>query len=187
VYIIAGPNGAGKTTFAKVFLPKYMKCRTFINADLIAGGLAPLKPDEIAFKAGKMLLGEVKAAALRGEDFGFETTLSGRSYVHLFKKLKEMGYAIHLFFLWIPILELSIKRIQDRVRRGGHLIPEDVAKRRFHRGIFNLFHLYAPLIDSWSLMDNSGPTPTPIASKNQGGIKISDPKRYQTITRKAKP
>lgn len=185
-YIIAGPNGAGKTTFAKVFLPKYAHCRTFINADLIAGGLAPFKPDEVVFKAGKLLLAEVRSAAHKGEDFGFETTLSGRSYMHLFKRLKDLGYTIHLFFLWIPSLELSIKRIQDRVKRGGHHIPDDVAKRRFYRGISNLFDLYDPLIDSWSLMDNSGTSPMPIVSKHRGDLRISNNDLYKVICKKAK-
>ena len=45
VYIIAGPNGAGKTTFAKQFLPLYARCKNFVNADLIAQGLAPFSPE----------------------------------------------------------------------------------------------------------------------------------------------
>ncbi|MBI4368123.1 MAG: hypothetical protein HY588_01875 [Candidatus Omnitrophica bacterium] len=163
VYVIAGPNGAGKTTFAKTFFPRYLNCKVFINADLIAGGLAPLAPERAALKAGKLLLEEIKQTARRGIDFGFETTLSGKSYVRLFGDLIRSGYAIHLFFLWIPNVEISLRRIRERVRRGGHNIPEPVVRRRFHRGIENLFKLYAGFLSSWTIFDNSTPHPEIIA------------------------
>ncbi len=77
VYIIAGPNGSGKTTFAKLFLPDYVNCPNFVNADLIAQGLAPFNPNAAAIKAGKLVLQQVYEYAKRGVDFAFETTLSG--------------------------------------------------------------------------------------------------------------
>lgn len=181
VYVIAGPNGAGKTTFAKTFLPKYMRCNSFINADLIAGGLAPFRPEEVSVKAGKLLLKEINLALQEGKNFGFETTLSGKSYLHLLKRLKERGFAIHLFFLWIPNLQMSIQRIQDRVRRGGHHIPDEIAGRRFYRGISNLFNLYEPLLSSWTLIDNSGPEPDPIASKDAKGLSVYNQTTYDRI------
>ena len=162
-YVIAGPNGAGKTTFAKTFLPEYLDCKVFINADLIAGGIAPLAPDQAAIKAGKLLLSEIRGTAKRGVDFGFETTLSGRSHANLFRELAQAGYAIHLFFLWIPNVEISLKRIAERVRRGGHDIPEQAARRRFYRGIENLFKLYDSLVSSWIIFNNSGAEPETIA------------------------
>jgi len=56
VYIIAGPNGAGKTTFATKFLPKYVECMEFVNADLIASALSPFVHDRAAFRAGRLML-----------------------------------------------------------------------------------------------------------------------------------
>ena len=79
VYIIAGPNGAGKTTFAREFLPFYADCRNFVNADLIAQGVSPFSPEAAAFRAGRLMLDEIELLAKRNEDFGFETTLSGRT------------------------------------------------------------------------------------------------------------
>ena len=55
-YIIAGPNGAGKTTFATEFLPIEAECINFINADLIAQGLSPFKPDKIAIEAMRIII-----------------------------------------------------------------------------------------------------------------------------------
>src|SRR5512136_1462155 len=147
LYVIAGPNGAGKTTFALEFLPNYAKTFEFINADLIAGGLSPFVPERAAIKAGRIMLEQIQILSSRRKDFGFETTLSGKGYVSLFKDLKKKGYEIHLFFLWIPNPELAIERIADRVRRGGHKIPEDIVRRRFDRGLKNFFQIYRPLVD----------------------------------------
>jgi predicted ABC-type ATPase len=83
IIIIAGPNGAGKTTFAEEFLPKEAGCPVFVNADLIAAGLAPFEPERAAFRAGRLMLEEIFIHARRGESFAFETTLSGRGYARL--------------------------------------------------------------------------------------------------------
>jgi len=181
VYVIAGPNGAGKTTFAKTFLPEHMNCKVFINADLIAGGISPLKPDDAALRAGRFLLEEIRRTAKSKVDFGFETTLSGRSYIHLFRQFKTLGYEIHLIFLWIPNVQTSLMRIAERVKRGGHHIPQEVAERRFVRGIRNLFNLYKPFLDSWNLMDNSGSQPKTIAYEEARQRVVVNPKLFETI------
>ena len=79
LYIIAGPNGAGKTTFAREFLPKYADCRNFINADLIAQGIAPFSPETAARRAGRMMLGEIRSFAQRGVSFAFKIPQSRSS------------------------------------------------------------------------------------------------------------
>ncbi len=186
LYIVAGPNGAGKTTFAKKFLPDYVACKQFVNADLIAGGLSPFSPETAALQAGRLLLEEIRKLSAKRMDFGFETTLSGVTYANLLKKLKEGGYHIHLFFLWIPSLELALARIDDRVKRGGHFIPEKIVKRRFYKGTYHLFHLYRPFLDSWCLFDNSGSLPHLIATEDKGGCKIIDEKLFDTISEEAK-
>src|SRR5258706_11268654 len=114
VYIIAGPNGAGKTTFAREFLPKYADCPNFINADLIAQGVSPFSPETAAFRAGRLMLGEIDYYAKRGAAFGFETTLSGRSYLGLVRRLKRQGYEAHFFYLWVPSAELALSRLRGR-------------------------------------------------------------------------
>jgi len=108
VYIIAGPNGAGKTTFATRFLPEYANCPNFVNSDLIAQGLSPFFPGAAAIKAGKLVLEEIHGFANKEVDFAFETTLSGKLYINLLKSLKKKRYKIHLFFLWIPDIDLAI-------------------------------------------------------------------------------
>ena len=181
VYILAGPNGSGKTTFAKLFLPDYVKCPNFVNADLIAQGLAPFGPQAAAIKAGKLVLQQIHEYAERSVDFAFETTLSGKAYVNLLKELKAKGYALHLFFLWIPSPELAIARIKDRVAEGGHHVPAEDVRRRFGRGIRNFFKLYEPLLESWMLFDNSRAKPLLIAKKRNGHREMVDKELFEKI------
>lgn len=181
LYIIAGPNGAGKTTFAREFLPHYADCYEFVNADLIAGGLSPFIPERAAIKSGKLMLEQIHALSKLGVDFGFETTLAGKSYIHILQELKSCGYCISLFYLWLPSVDLALKRIADRVRRGGHNVPENAVRRRFNRGLDNLFNRYRPLLDLWALFDNSSAAPLLIASEESGTMNIYVPDLFVKI------
>ncbi len=179
--MIAGPNGAGKTTFAREFLPNYADCNDFINADLIAQGVAPFSPAAASFRAGRLMLEEINFHAKRGGDFGFETTLSGRTYLGLIRRLKRRGYKIHFFFLMVPTVGLALTRIRRRVLEGGHDIPEPVVRRRFDRSIQNFFAYYRPLGDSWILFDNSGATPAVVALEKQGKPRIINRELYESL------
>ena len=159
IIIIAGPNGAGKTTFASEFLPNEAGCPNFVNADLIAAGLAPFVPDTVAFRAGRLMLAEIHNHVRLGESFAFETTLSGRHYSRLIPQWQSSGYRVKLFFLKLEWPELAVARVRQRVRTGGHNVPEPVIRRRFAAGLRNLEALYKPAVDEWALYDNSGPTP----------------------------
>jgi predicted ABC-type ATPase len=163
LYVVAGPNGAGKSTFARLFLPEYADCREFVNADLIAAGLSPFNPESLALQAGRLMLERIEALAAARVDFGFETTLAGKSWLPVLQRLREQGYRLHIFFLWIPGPELALKRIEERVRAGGHSVPEAVVRRRYARGLQNLFRLYTPVVDSWLLLDASQEAPELIA------------------------
>ncbi len=186
VYIIAGPNGSGKTTFAKLFLPEYVNCPNFVNADLIAQGLAPFEPRTAVIKAGKLVLQQIHEYAERGVDFAFETTLSGKSYVSLLADLKSKSYTLHLFFLWLPGAELAIARIKERVQEGGHHVPAEDVRRRFARGINNFFSLYDPLVDSWMLFDNSKVKPVLIAKRRNGHKEVFNEELFQVIKKTAR-
>lgn len=181
VYIITGPNGSGKTTFAKKFLPDYVNCPHFVNADLIAQGLSPFSPRLVAIKAGKLVLEQIREFADRNVDFAFETTLAGKSYVSFLNKLKNKGYSIRLFFLWIPSVDIALARIKERVADGGHDVPEQDVKRRFHRGLYNFFKLYRPMLDSWMLFDNSSANPAPIAEEKEGNLTITERELWNDI------
>jgi len=181
VYIIAGPNGAGKTTFAREFLPKYANCRNFINPDLIAAGMSPFSPEAAAIRAGRLMLGEIELSMRRRDDFGYETTRAGRSYLRVIRRLKESGYAVHFFYLWVPSVELALARIRERVLRGGHDVPEGVVRRRFDRSMANFLVHYRLLADRWIFYDNSGSVPAIIAYGEEGELHVADTRRYNEL------
>jgi predicted ABC-type ATPase len=159
IIVIAGPNGAGKTTFAREYLPNEANCPIFINADLIAAGLAPFAPETASVKAGRLMLNEIKANVKAGNNFAFETTLSGKTYAQHILQWKLLGYHITLVFLSLPNAEFAIARVAARVAAGGHNIPEATIRRRFKSGINNFHHIYKALADSWALYDNSQEQP----------------------------
>lgn len=159
IIIIAGPNGAGKTTFARSFLPQEAQCPRFINADLIAAGLSPFAPETAALKARRLMLGEMADCVRKGESFAFETTLSGHGYLAKLRQWRERGYHVSLFFLCLPDAETAIARVAERVKQGGHDIPEAVIRRRFAAGLRNFHGAYKSAVDAWALFDNVGETP----------------------------
>lgn len=155
LYIIGGCNGAGKTTASYTVLPDILNCREFVNADEIAHGLSPFNPTDVAIEAGRLMLQRIEELLAREESFSIETTLATRSYINLVRRAHAKGYRVTLLFFWLNSPELAIKRVAERVSKGGHDIPEDIIRRRYVSGIQNLFNLYVNEVDSWSIYDNS--------------------------------
>lgn len=159
IVIIAGPNGAGKTTFARTFLPQEAQCPRFINADLIAEGLSPFAPEVAAVKAGRLMLREIDEAARQRESFAFETTLSGLGHLRRIKAWRAANYHVSLLFLSLPTVEMALARVAERVRQGGHNVPEAIVRRRFVSGRRNFETRYRNAVDAWALYDNAGEEP----------------------------
>ena len=155
LYIIAGPNGAGKTTASYTILPEIFNVQEFVNADEIAKGLSPFNPDSDGLKAGRIMLNRINELLDKKQSFAFETTLSTKSYTGFVKKAQSQGYEVVLLFLALDSFELAQKRVEVRVQEGGHSIPKDVIKRRYTKGLSNLFNLYIPIVDKWILLNNS--------------------------------
>lgn len=149
--IIAGPNGAGKTTFAREFLPSEGNCPTFINADLIAAGLSPFRPETAAIEAARLMLEHVRQMVSQRNDFAIETTLAGRSYLQMIREWKTAGYTVKLIFLKLDSPEMAVARVQHRVRMGGHNIPEPVIRQRYKQGWDNFKNHYKSHSDSWQV------------------------------------
>ncbi len=167
VVIIGGPNGAGKTTFAREFLPQEAGCPEFVNADLIAAGLSPFKPEAAAFRAGRVMLEEMARHASAGRNFAFETTLAGLTYVRMIARWRASGYTVKLLFLSLATPEEAIARVAMRVRQGGHDVPVETIRRRFGAGLRNFTDVYRHCVDHWQWFDNSGDTPILIEEGNR--------------------
>ncbi len=159
IIIIAGPNGAGKTTFAKEFLPNEADCLHFVNADLIAAGLSPFRPEMAAVQAGKIMLKAMDEHIRKQESFVFETTLSGKIYAKKIPQWQASGYHVSLYFLRLDDVEIAIDRVAGRVRQGGHDITKSVIKRRYIAGWNNFQTIYSLLVNDWVVYDNSGDKP----------------------------
>ncbi len=187
VVVIAGPNGAGKTTTAPLLLQRALAVREFVNADAIALGLSAFRPESAAFAAGRAMLSRLKALAASRVDFAFETTLASRTFAPWLRELRTSGCHVHLAFLALPDADLAVARVQERVRAGGHDVPESVIRRRFRAGLANFFGLYAPVANSWDLLDNScRPRPRSIAFREHAAAPVvSDPAAWQDLVRKS--
>ena len=184
LYIISGCNGAGKTTASYTLLPEVFQCKEFVNADEIAKGLSPFNPEGVAIDAGKVMLQRITDLLAREETFAIETTLASRTLNTLVEKAQANGYNVKLIFFWLNSTQLAVRRVAQRVKEGGHNIPENVIKRRYVAGIKNLFRIFIPIVDSWLIADNSAVPRILIA---EGGTDIDtviyDKERYNDIIR----
>jgi predicted ABC-type ATPase len=155
VIVLAGPNGAGKTTASRALLADTLGVMNFVNADVIAQGLAGFDPDSTAIEAGRIMLERLHDLTSRRVDFAFETTLAARSPAGWLEGLREDGYEVKLFYFWLQTEELAVARVAQRVRLGGHDIPEETIRRRHAGSARNFFHLYRPIVSAWKVFDNS--------------------------------
>ncbi|MDD5362716.1 MAG: zeta toxin family protein [Ignavibacteria bacterium] len=170
IYFIAGCNGAGKTTVSITLFPELLDCTEYVNADSIAKGISPFNPDSVSFVSGRLMIDRINNLLAAGLDFAVETTLTTLSYTSLFKECVKSGYKIILIFFWLNNSRLAIKRISERVKNGGHHVPDEIVIRRYFKGINNLFDIFIPLSDIWYIYDNSDINPVLVAS---GGKEIS--------------
>lgn len=168
VLVIAGPNGAGKTTFATEYLLAEAGIPRFVNADLIASGLSPFEPSSVSFRAGRLMLEMINELTERAESFAIETTLSGGLYQRWISLWQEVGYYVELHFLYLNSVDLALSRVMERVRSGGHNVPDEIVRRRYKKGWRNFEEVYRDLVDEWTVYDNSGSQPVILASGENG-------------------
>lgn len=182
LYIIAGCNGAGKTTASYTILPEILDCKEFVNADEIAKGLSPFQPEKIAFEAGRIMINRINDLLNENENFAFETTLSTKSYKNKIKEAKTKKFRVTLLFFWLQTIELAVERVKIRVSEGGHNIDPEVIRRRYSRGIKNLFDIYLPLVDGALIFDNSEGQHELIAEKQINNIlNIRQPQKFELL------
>jgi predicted ABC-type ATPase len=141
VVVLAGPNGAGKSTAAPLLLRRTLRVNHFVNADTIARGLSAFQPERVALTAGRIMLDRLRQLAEDDDSFAFETTLASRSFAPWLRALVDRGYVFRLVFLWLPSDDLAVARVKSRVRLGGHNVPEETIRRRYHAGLQNFFLL----------------------------------------------
>jgi predicted ABC-type ATPase len=169
IVVLAGPNGAGKSTSAAHLLRGALAVEEFVNADTIAQGLSAYRPESTAVTAGRVMLERLRVLARSRRDFAFETTLAGRGHARWLRDARAAGYRTHLIFLSLPSPDLAVARVEERVKRGGHHVPEDVVRRRYAAGLQNLFAVYHSAMDSWQVYDNADLAAPRLVASGAGG------------------
>ena len=186
VYAIGGPNGAGKTTFAREFLPA-VGIESFLNADSIAAGLSPLRPEAMAILAARLLLKRWRDLVAVRASFAFESTFSGRTYAPMLREAKAAGYVVKVCYLWLPSNSASLHRVRNRVRQGGHNVPSEDIRRRYLPSVRNFFELYLPLSDDTLLYEATNPPPRLVAYWAGVTLEVLRSETYGKILRQADP
>lgn len=183
VIILAGPNGAGKSTASEKLLQESCHVTEFVNADVIARGLSAFHPEGVAMAAGRIMLTRLRELATERKSFAFETTLASRTFAPWLKELVATGYTLKVFFFWLPSAEMAVRRVAQRFSTGGHSVPEDAIRRRYERGLDNLFESYLPMAEEWFVYDSSLRQATEIARGGPGmQCVIFDPEKWQQLT-----
>jgi len=183
--IISGPNGAGKTTFAGRYLSTVTGGHNFLNADAIAEELSPEAPERGWPAAGRVFLQRLREQIERRESFAFETTLSAKAHHRIVRELISGGWRVDLIYLWLPHVQVSVNRVTERVKHGGHNISPEAILRRYSRSVGNLLELNSPVCTSVLCSDHSGPFPEPIFYQDAEGRIIFDAARFEALKRSA--
>jgi len=181
VVVIAGPNGAGKSTAAPYLLKQALSILEFVNADQIAAGLSAYAPETVSFEAGRIMLKRLHKLAESKVSFAFESTLSSRTFALFLTRCKAQGYSVQIYYLALPSAKLAVNRVALRVKLGGHNIPQADIERRFQRSLHNLYELYLPIADRWTVLDNASGMLKPIAHGTANRTYVEEPKKWLNL------
>lgn len=179
VIILGGPNGSGKTTFAKQLLSEFDY--PFLNADEIQALIVAETEQQAHIRAGRIVLERLQAKIYSGENFIIESTLSGKFLTHALRKMSVAGYHITLFYVYLDHPEENLQRIRQRVIKGGHNVAEEDVRRRFVRSKFNFWYLYRPLVNVWTLLNNSHDSIIGIATGQAEVVIVQEDVRFENF------
>ncbi len=153
VTILAGPNGAGKTSFANQYVD--ISNYQYLSADAIAEKLAPQPLNEVKVQAGREFFKQITEMIAKNKNIVVESTLSGLGFQRIIHRFNQAGYRITILFIYLGTPEVCIKRVKERVLKGGHDVPEVDIQRRFYRSKKNFWCIYKKQVHYWHLFYNS--------------------------------
>lgn len=149
---LVGVNGAGKSTYYREKLAHLQL--PFLNADVLAKELWPDEPDAHAYEAGRQIAQQRQALIEQGKSFVTETVFSHPSKLELLEMARSYGYRVWLVYIHLSEAELAIKRVEERVSRGGHPVPPEKIELRYQR-LLQQVKVAIRGVDRALLFDNS--------------------------------
>jgi len=135
--------------------------------------------------ASRIFLNEIETRIKKQQDFAFETTLSGRSYLKLMKRLQQEGWQVELVYLALPSVEMSKLRVAERVAHGGHNIPLKDIMRRFPKSLKNLLDDFSNQVDRTRCFMNSGDAPELVFEQKNDNRTIINELYYQRLLKES--
>ena len=174
--VIGGPNGAGKTTFARDYLEEYPA--DFLSADDLALKLSPDQPELARIEAGRQFSKKLQEAFRSGKSIVIESTLSGKSMQRILTQAREAEYGITIAFIFLESAQACINRVRERVRKGGHDVPDGDVIRRFSRSKENFWNIYKDEADIWFLFYNSDAMFSMVALGEQNRYNVTNEEAF---------
>lgn len=165
--IVAGPNGAGKSTVAD-FLLSNRSLDHYVNADVIAKGMASAEEGDSDISAGRILLEVVHDAISKKQTVAFESTMSGLMWRKMINDARDVGYDVTVCYVGVLSPDISTERVAKRVAEGGHDIPKETIRRRYHKSLVLGLGEYRKLADYWYFFDNSSDRAKLVACREAG-------------------
>lgn len=175
--VVAGPNGAGKTTLALDFAARSNV--DYLGADAIAASLAPHDPSSARLEGGRRFIETLKEYVSRQESVIVETTLSGKTFRHAVADATQAGFAVTIVYLFLKSADVCIARVAERVRKGGHHVPETDVRRRFARSLANFWSIYREMADTWVIVYNETSQLQDVAAGSGLDVAIRDSTLFQ--------
>jgi predicted ABC-type ATPase len=177
--VVGGPNGAGKSTYAIEYLSQHPY--PYLSADAIAAELAPGDPTAARFEAGREFLIRIERQLACAEDFLVETTLSGRTFRHVLESARTAGFSITVIFVYLDSADTCVARVQERVRKGGHDVPESDIRRRYSRSFRNFWQSYRQIADLWYVVYNSTSEFLDVAFGRSDEVSVLDETQFRSF------
>ena len=171
--VCGGPNGTGKTSLAREYASA--KGIVYLGADEIAEMLSPGNAAHAKIEAGRRFLAAVNDHLSAGTSMVVETTLSGLAFRKVLSTAKSNGFEITIAYLFLDSADACVARVEERVRKGGHHVPEVDVRRRFSRSIVNFWNLYREMADNWVLLYNGLGQLQDVAAGARMDISVRDP------------